>query len=339
MMNALVYYKATKEMKIVNIPMLKATPEHVIVKMAASNLLPVDAMVKYGAEVPMAYKSFPDFDCLGFEGSGIVEEIGEGVPPEIKGKKVAFSRMNIGNDFFGSFSQYSRVNYKHLMILEDYMNLEECSGLFINPLTALDLIDQAKQLGAKAAIATAGASSLAKILGKVGPKLGLEIISIVRKKEDVLNLNKIGIKHALNSSDPSFDADLKKIVGELKATVAFDAVCGDIKSKLADALLPGSTIIVYGALGGDITKLNPVNLIFKGINLKGSALGTKPLCFDEKIYAEYIKIILEDMKSTKNFKTEVVTRFTLDKFNEAYDFFPKVASIGKVILTPNYKPE
>ena len=338
MMKALVVYKATHETKVIEIPKLKATPYHVIITVMACPLHPADPLMMAGI-VPMLYKSFPDFDCLGFEGSGIVEEIGEGVPENLKGKKVAFTRMISDKDFFGCITEYARVCYRHLLILEDEMTFEECSGLFIAPLTTLGLLDVCNEVGAKGILATAGSSSVAKIIAKVGLQRGLQVISTVRKKEQIAPLQKQGIRNVLDTSDPNFVSQLSKLAAELNVTAALDCISGDMVGKLVDALPFGSTIILYGALGGPVQKMNTGNVIFKNISLRGSDLFSKPFCHDEKIFIEYLKVILDDMKSTKNFKTEVAARFMMDKFTIAIESFPLLASSGKVIITPNFKLE
>jgi NADPH:quinone reductase len=52
---------------------------------------------------------------------------------------------------------------------------------FVNPLTAMGLLDHTKQRKAKAVIVNAAASALGRMINRIFPPEGIEIINIVRK--------------------------------------------------------------------------------------------------------------------------------------------------------------
>ena len=56
---------------------------------------------------------------------------------------------------------------------------------FVNPLTAMALLDYAKSKKTKTVIANAAASALGRMFNRLIPPEGIEIINIVRKEEQV----------------------------------------------------------------------------------------------------------------------------------------------------------
>ena len=97
---------------------------------------------------------------------------------------------------------------------------------FVNPLTAIALLDYAKSKKTKTVIANAAASALGRMFNRLIPPEGIEIINIVRKEEQVEILRKLGANFILNSSDPDFDEKLKHMATKMEAKVFFDAVGG-----------------------------------------------------------------------------------------------------------------
>ena len=70
---------------------------------------------------------------FGSEGSGIIQEVGEGVDPSVKGLKVAF--------LSGGWARYTVKDYKHVVPLDNDIDLATCANAFVNPMTNLALLD------------------------------------------------------------------------------------------------------------------------------------------------------------------------------------------------------
>src|SRR5262245_56756096 len=83
-----------------------------------------------------------------------------------------------------------------------------------------------KREGHTALVHTAAASNLGQMLNRICQKDGVELVNIVRKPEQEELLRKLGAKHVVNSSLPSFMEDLTKALTATGATIAFDATGG-----------------------------------------------------------------------------------------------------------------
>jgi NADPH:quinone reductase-like Zn-dependent oxidoreductase len=100
---------------------------------------------------------------------------------------------------------------------------------FVNPLTALGMVETMRMEGHTALVHTAAASSLGIMLNKVCIKEGVALVNIVRKQEQVDLLTKLDAKFVVSSSSESFKKDLYKAIDATGATLAFDAIGGGIK--------------------------------------------------------------------------------------------------------------
>ena len=89
---------------------------------------------------------------IGFEGSGQVIEVGPGVDADLLGKKVAM----IGNPFTriyqGSWRQYCYSEVNDIAVYPDLADYDLMSSTFINPFTALAMIDFCKKKEVKCVV-------------------------------------------------------------------------------------------------------------------------------------------------------------------------------------------
>jgi len=124
----------------------------------------------------------------GFEGAGVVVESGGGLMGwSMVGKNVAVS---VQSGSTGTYGQYAIVNVMEAMTLPNEITLEQGSMSFVNPLTALAMLDKTKTGGHKAIIHTAAASSLGRMLNRIFAPEEIPIINVVRKEEQVEILKK-----------------------------------------------------------------------------------------------------------------------------------------------------
>ncbi|MGI9589885.1 MAG: NADH oxidase, partial [Myxococcota bacterium] len=111
---------------------------------------------------------------------------------------------------------------------------EEAASCFVNPLTALGMVETMKREGHRALIHTAAASNLGQMLQKLCLADGIELVNVVRRPEQEALLRGLGAKQVCNSSEPDFMDALVEAIAATGATLAFDATGG---GKLASQLL------------------------------------------------------------------------------------------------------
>ena len=338
-MNAVVLYQDEKlGFKCTKVPKPKVEPGCLIMKVLASAINNVDEYIVHRL-FPVNFKN-ADYICCGLEGSGIVEEVGEGVPKEFIGKKIVCTTL--GGDpskTFGCWCEYAKIPLGQCFLIDEKIPSEEACNFYANPLTCLWLIEIAKRSGVKALIHTNGSSQIGKFLIKEGIAEKIDIINIVRSKENVEILKNLGAKYVLNSTDADFSQNLQKLASELDAKLVLDCIGGDFIGKILPSVPYQTKVVFYGALGGNISSLDMMTLAIKDITLKGYMMGNDDFLKDPPLLKQKLEYIAESIKTKRNFVTDVASRFTLDKAEEALGIFKKISSKGKVIFIPHYKPE
>jgi NADPH:quinone reductase len=108
------------------------------------------------------------------------------------------------------------------------------ASVFVNPLTALAMVETMRAEGHSALVHTAAASNLGQMLNRICLADGVALVNVVRSAQQAEILRGIGAKHIVDSSSPDFAAALAQAVTETGATLAFDAVGG---GGLANAIL------------------------------------------------------------------------------------------------------
>jgi NADPH:quinone reductase-like Zn-dependent oxidoreductase len=165
---------------------------------------------------------------IGNEGAGTVVEAGDSEAAQaLMGKTVAILSG-------ASYSQYCCVPAKSCIVHKQDTSAKQAASSFVNPLTALSMIETMHLEGHSALVHTAAASSLGTMLNKLCLKDNIPLVNIVRKQEQVDLLKKAGAKYICNSSEDSFKDDLYHAIEQTGATLAFDAVGG---GKLASHIL------------------------------------------------------------------------------------------------------
>jgi NADPH2:quinone reductase len=165
---------------------------------------------------------------VGNEGAGVVVKAGSSQAAQaLLGRTVAL--------FGGSmYAQYRCVPAGLCLPLPEGTPPAAGASCFVNPLTALGMVETLRLEGHEALVHTAAASNLGQMLVKLCNADGIPLVNVVRRREQVELLKGLGAKHVCCSSEPGFRQDLVEALAETGATLAFDATGG---GTLADAIL------------------------------------------------------------------------------------------------------
>jgi NADPH2:quinone reductase len=165
---------------------------------------------------------------VGNEGAGVVVQAGSSPSAQaLLGKTVSV----IGG---AMYSQYRCVHFSQCQPLPEGTTPVDGASWFVNPLTALGMLDTMRRENHTALVHTAAASNLGQMLQKVCLKDGVSLVNIVRKPEQAELLRGLGATHVVDSSAATFMDDLIEALVATSATIAFDAIGG---GKLAGQIL------------------------------------------------------------------------------------------------------
>jgi NADPH2:quinone reductase len=205
--------------------------------------------------------------AVGNEGAGTVVATGSSeLAKSLDGKVVAA----MGGGMYG---QYRCVDASVCLPLLEGHTAKDGASSFVNPLTALCMIETMNLEGHTALVHTAAASNLGQMLNRICLDGGIDLVNIVRKEEQETLLREMGAKYVVNSSKESFMADLTDAIHATGATLAFDATGGGTLAstilsamEAAAARTPGAysiygsvkhkQVYLYGGLDTSATILN-----------------------------------------------------------------------------------
>ena len=263
------------ELSLANVPVPEPKEDEVVVRVEASPLNPSDLGLLFGAadmstakasgtkESPVVTAKVPEAAMramggrldesmpVGNEGAGVVIKTGSSdAAKALMGKTVSM----IGG---AMYAQYRVARAGEVMPLPAGTTAADGASWFVNPLTALGMTETMRREGHKALVHTAAASNLGQMLNKICLKDGIGLVNIVRSQEQADILHKIGAKHIVDSSAPTFMDDLTNALVETGATIAFDAIGG---GKLVAQILncmeiaANKTAKVYSRYGSSVHK-------------------------------------------------------------------------------------
>ena len=243
-LRSLVKKEGVLELSLVNEPTPAPKPDEVVVRVEAAPINPSDLGLLFGgadmgaarasgtAESPVVTAPVPPEMLramaarldqslpVGNEGAGTVVAAGESPAAQaLLGKTVAI----LGG---AMYAQYRVMRASQCLQLPAGTTAEQGASCFVNPLTALGMVETMRLEGHTALVHTAAASNLGQMLVKLCAKDGIELVNVVRKQEQVDLLASIGAKHVCNMSSPDFMNQLIEALVATGATIAFDAIGG-----------------------------------------------------------------------------------------------------------------
>jgi NADPH:quinone reductase-like Zn-dependent oxidoreductase len=269
----------------------------------------------------------------GFEGSGTVVEAGSGMMARfMKGRRVACAAADAKSKG-GLWAEYVVTSAQFCVPLsKKKVEMEHAATMLVNPLTAWALIDAARRGGHRAAVQTAAASALGKMVVRLGQKFSLPVVNVVRRGEQADLLRAMGAEHVLSSSEAGFDDELRRICHKLGATIAFEAVAGEMSGRVLRAQPQGSRMLVYGGLSLRAVEIDPGSLIFERKHLEGFWLSAwlrgNNLLSQLRIANQVQKLLAGELK------TEIRARLPLEKAAEGLAQYAADMTAGKVLLVP-----
>jgi NADPH:quinone reductase-like Zn-dependent oxidoreductase len=249
-LRSLVTENGELELSIAQVPVMDPGEEEVLVRVDATPINPSDIGLLFGvadmnaakfsgsAQNPVVTAPIPDSYrramasrqgralTVGNEGAGEVIKAGAKVR-HFMGKTVAM----FGG---GMYAQYRTIPVSNCIELPSGTTAAEGASCFVNPLSALGMIETMRREGHSALVHTAAASNLGQMLNRVCLADDVPLVNIVRSSAQVHILREIGARYVCDSSRPEFLDELIDMLADTGATLAFDAIGG---GKLASQIL------------------------------------------------------------------------------------------------------
>ena len=302
-------------------PWPKPAPDEAVVRMRAAPVNPADLnQIEGKYPVRPALPATP-----GFEGAGVVVELGAGVKGLTTGALVILPH-NVG-----TWRDAIAAKAEDLVVVPDGMEPVQAAMLKINPLTAWrllhDYVDLRKGdwLIQNAANSAAGCDVI-----QIAHELGYKTVNVVRRAELIDELRAEGGDVVLVDGD-NLREEVKSATGGASIRLGLNSVGGDSALRLANCLAPGGTLVSFGAMSLQPLKIPTGLLIFKDLRFRGIWINK---WYDNATPSERMETFrpLFDMVRRGLLKTKVEKAYPLSEVKAAVAHAAQGKRNGKIIF-------
>ncbi|MFJ7935931.1 zinc-dependent alcohol dehydrogenase family protein [Sporosarcina sp. NPDC096371] len=201
-----------------------------------SDLIPIKGAYSHRISLP---------GIPGYEGVGIVEDVGAGVSQALLGRRVLPLRGE------GTWQEFMKVSSDLVVPVPNAIDDCTAAQLYINPLTAwLICTEELRLKPGDTLLVNACGSAIGRIFAQLAKILGFRLIAVTRNNAYTEELLQLGAAHVINTSETSLHEAIMELTNGNGATAAIDSVGGSEGTALAFCLRSNSILVTIGLLSG-----------------------------------------------------------------------------------------
>lgn len=308
----------------------KITDHDVLIRVEVAGVNPIDHFVVSGTRPIKPIPHIP-----GAETSGVIEEAGLHVTSIEKGDRVIVYNKVFdgicdmclsGNDMLcrnggligvatnGGFAEYITVPEKNVFKIPDEMKWELASSLPVTTLTPYHALKEAALKVNEYLVVFGASGSTGMMAIQFGKKMGAKVVAV--SKDDWVK--DFGADYIIDEYDRVVEKVNELTQGKMADVVLNSLGVQTWENSFASVGLNGR-LVTFGGLTGADVKLNVQLLYSKQVKLIGSTGGTR-------------KEITELIDMSKELKTRVWKKFTLDEAKEALQALFAKERDGRILL-------
>lgn len=313
-------------LKIESMPISDPGEGEIRIKVQAIGLNRAEIMFREGQ-----YLEVPEVPCrLGYEASGIVDAIGEGVSGFSIGDRVS-TIPSFSQGKYGVYGEIAIVPATAVAHYPPNLSATEGTALWMQYLTAYGgLIEVGHLTADHVLLVTAASSSVGLAATQIAKHIGATVVAITRGNEKRQPLLDAGADHVIATNDADLVESVMSLTNGKGANLAFDPIGGLMLSQLAEAATPGGTIIEYGALSPEPTVYPLFAALGKGLTVRGYVLfeiTTQP----EKL-AKAKQFIFDGLESGA-LSPVIDKSFEFKDIADAHRYMESNTQFGKIVVT------
>lgn len=201
-----------------------------------SDLIPIRGSYAHRISLP---------DIPGYEGVGIVEDVGPFVSQDLIGKRVLPLRGE------GTWQEFVKTSAEFAVPVPDSIDDFTASQLYINPVTAWVTCTEILHLKPDdILLVNACGSAIGHLFAQLSNILGFRLIAITRSNHYTEDLIELGALHVIDTSkDPLYET-VMEITNGMGADAAIDSIGGPAGTELGFCVHPDGKFLTIGLLSG-----------------------------------------------------------------------------------------
>lgn len=228
-------------LKVQNKSIVPPKNNEVLVRMAArpinpSDLIPIRGSYSHRISLP---------NIPGYEGIGMVEEVGAFVSPSLIGKRVLPLRGE------GTWQEYVKTSAALVVPIPNTMDDFTAAQMYINPITAWVVCTEILKLRpSDVVVVNACGSAIGHIFAQLSKVLGFRLIAVTRNNNHTAELLELGASYVINSAESELHKTMMELTNGNGANAAVDSVGGSSGTELAFCVHPNGNFLTIGLLSG-----------------------------------------------------------------------------------------
>ncbi|WP_182006051.1 quinone oxidoreductase family protein [Priestia aryabhattai] len=260
---------------------------------------------------------------LGYEGAGVVEEVGAEVSHVNVGDRIAFADVPFAN------AELVAVPQDKIIAVPDDISFDAAASVLLQGLTAHYLTQDSYSIQpGDYVLVHAAAGGVGQLLVQIAKLLGGQVIGLTSSSEKAKAAAQAGADYVFLYED-NWVEQVKEVT-KRGADVAYESV-GVTLEKSFKAVKTGGTVVFYGMAGGDPAPVDPRMLMDTSKTLTGGDLWNVLVSYEErKVRSQQL---FEWISKGQLVLTDPVV-FDLKDGAKAHELLESRKSTGKILLRP-----
>ncbi|MDM5333705.1 quinone oxidoreductase [Ureibacillus composti] len=261
---------------------------------------------------------------LGYEGSGIVEQVNGEITDIKVGDRVAFADVPFAN------AELVAVPREKVIFLPDEISFETASAVLLQGLTAQYLAKDSYNIKPGTnMLVHAAAGGVGQNLVQIGKLLGANVIGLTSTAEKSKVAYDVGADTVF-LYDERWVEKVKETTNGLGVDVVYDSVGSTLEDSFMSTKIAG-TVVFFGMSGGDPSPIDPRMLMDTSKTLTGGDLWNVLTSLEERNVRskQLFDWIIQGKLTIKE-----PTLFSLEEGVKAHQLLENRKSAGKILLIP-----
>ncbi|MBM7620821.1 NADPH2:quinone reductase [Bacillus tianshenii] len=261
---------------------------------------------------------------LGYEGAGVVSEVGAAITDIKVGDKIGFADVPYAN------AEFVTVPYEKAIPLPDQISCETAAAVLLQGLTAHYLVHDSYHIEkGDTVLVHAAAGGVGQLLTQMAKLLGAEVIGLTSTADKASIARDAGADQVyLYSSD--WVAEVKKATSGQGVKVVYESIGSTLTSSFKATKI-GGTVVFFGMAGGDPAPVDPRMLMDTSKTLTGGDLWNVLTSRDERVTRSHQ---LFTWIAEGRLQIAEPTVFSLSDGAKAHELLESRKSTGKILLKP-----
>ncbi|GIG87310.1 zinc-binding dehydrogenase [Plantactinospora endophytica] len=292
-----------------------AGPGQVVVAVEFANITFVETQLRAGTgPFPMRLPTIP-----GNGVGGVVAELGPGVDPALRGRRVV---TGLGGT--GGYAERVAVDATWLLPVPDGLPLDDAVALLADGRTALLLAGAAEPRPGERVLVEAAAGGVGSLLVQLARAAGATVVATAGSGRKLELARELGADVLVDYSEPGWPERVRAAVGGVD--VVFDGVGGAVGRSAFELLGVGGRMFSFGLASGEWT-----NVPDEVAKERGVTIGRGPTGSPAELRELSRRALAE--AAAGRLRPVIGQRFPLDRAADAHAAIESRHTLGKTLLT------